>query len=225
MKHLLLNFHGVGETRKNLDPGEFAYWLPAARFAEIIAAAAQQPRERIGITFDDSNESDITTCAPILERHGFRACFFVLLGRIGKPGSLGAQDIRALHRAGHEIGSHGIAHLDWTRLDPGQLREEVEDSRLALSEIIGAEVKKAGIPFGRYNRCVLRALRRAGYERVYTSDGGLARKGRWLQPRISLRRDHGMDEIRALLDFRSSHYSCPLRGTKRRVKRWIKASL
>ena len=226
MRRLLLNFHGVGNTSRILDPGEFAYWLPADRFHEIVRLASRPDlRGSIGFTFDDSNESDITTSAPILERYGFRMTCFVLVNRIGRPGSLGAQEIRRLHRAGHEIGSHGMDHQDWTRLDAAELRHEVERSKEILEQIIGAPVRKAGIPFGSYNRRVLKALRRAGYEKVYTSDGGLAREKRWLQPRISLTRAHGMEEIRNMMAFRKSPLGTSLRIVRMGVKRRIKAAI
>jgi len=49
------------------------------------------------------------------------------------------------------------------------------------------------VPFGSYDRHVLRNLRRTGVTRVYTSDGGWARSGTWLQARTSIRSEDGPD--------------------------------
>jgi hypothetical protein len=45
------------------------------------------------------------------------------------------------------------------------------------------------LPFGAYDRRLLERLRTAGVAGVYSSDGGTAREGAWLQGRNSLRHD------------------------------------
>jgi hypothetical protein len=67
------------------------------------------------------------------------------------------------------------------------------EARRVLGELVGSEVSYAAVPFGSYDRRVLANLRRTGVTRVYTSDGGQARAGAWLQPRTSLRADDGPD--------------------------------
>ena len=42
-------------------------------------------------------------------------------------------------------------------------------------------VTEAACPFGSYDRCVLRSLRRHGYQRAYTSDPGTTRLHDWIQ--------------------------------------------
>jgi hypothetical protein len=58
-----------------------------------------------------------------------------------------------------------------------------------LAAITGKPVSRVAIPFGSYDRHVLRRLRQARVTRAYTSDGGRAKPGSWLQPRNSLRHD------------------------------------
>ena len=50
-------------------------------------------------------------------------------------------------------------------------------------------MSRVAIPFGSYDRHVLRWLRAVGVTRAYTSDGGRARPDAWLQARTSLRHD------------------------------------
>ena len=61
------------------------------------------------------------------------------------------------------------------------------------------KIIQAGIPFGRYNARVLSALRRAGYVRVYSSDGGAVKTSSWLMARTSLTREMNSASIEALL--------------------------
>ena len=113
----VLNFHGIGAPGRTPEPGEADYWIGVDRFHGVLdRIATHANHEQLAITFDDGNISDLVIAAPGLQQRGLKAEFFVLTGRIGKPGSLGAEDIRELMRAGMRIGSHGVAHKDWARL-------------------------------------------------------------------------------------------------------------
>ncbi|MCV3739484.1 polysaccharide deacetylase family protein [Rhizobium sp. TRM96647] len=186
----ILNFHGVGEPLRALEPGEAPYWLGVDRFRAVLDRIVDHPdRDRLSITFDDGNASDLLIAAPELQRRGLEAEFFVLSGRIGEAGSLDNEQIRALMRMGMRIGSHGVAHSDWSSLSAHALQHELGTSKAALEEICAAPVQSAAIPFGRYNAAVLRALRKAGYAVAYSSDGGSSATAAFLHPRTSLRQD------------------------------------
>ncbi len=153
---------------------------------EAVAEAA--PAQGLGVSFDDGNISDIELALPILLRHGLTARFFILAGRIGMPGYLGRAEIRELRAAGMAIGSHGINHRDWSAIEPGELRAETEDSRKVLGELLGEPVTEIACPFGRFDRRVLRAVWAAGYERLYTTEGGPGVRGWRVMPRTSVAR-------------------------------------
>ena len=193
MRHVILNFHGIGTPARPLDPGEERYWiLPELLCASLNLAARHANEVQVNVTFDDGNLSDIESGAPILEAMGLRATFFVLADRIGEDGYLRAEHVRELVARGHRIGNHGAAHVDWTGLDDAGLRHELVTAREIIEATAGQKVTEAGIPFGRYNARVLRALRRAGYTRVYSSDGGAVSEADWPMPRTSL--TYEMDE-------------------------------
>ena len=50
-------FHGIGTPRRDLEPGEDAYWIDADRFLRILDEIATWPSARI--SFDDANASDV----------------------------------------------------------------------------------------------------------------------------------------------------------------------
>ncbi|MGR3762414.1 polysaccharide deacetylase family protein (plasmid) [Roseobacteraceae bacterium NS-SX3] len=207
-----LNFHGIGVPQRELEPGEAPFWLSEAEFAAVLdrVAAAPDP-QRYVLTFDDGNLSDHEIALPALLERGLRARFFVLTGRLGTPGALTAAQVQELQAAGMRIGSHGIAHRAWPGLEDAALAQELTRSRAELEEILGREVREAGIPFGRYDARVLRALRRAGYGAAYSSDGGPMRRDAFLRPRSSLR--GGMDA--AALDALLAGQLAPLRRLRR----------
>lgn len=196
----IINFHGIGEPERALEPGEAPYWIGVDRFRAILDRIVAHPdRGMLAITFDDSNLSDLVIAAPELERRSLSAEFFVLTGRIGMPGSLSASDIRELLRRGMRIGSHGVDHRAWSDASEAELDHELTASRAALEAICERPVRSAAIPFGRYNARVLRGLRKAGYCVAYTSDGGTAGASAFLRPRTSVRSDMGWPSLEAIL--------------------------
>jgi peptidoglycan/xylan/chitin deacetylase (PgdA/CDA1 family) len=217
-----LNFHGLGAPERVLEPGEAPYWLGAGQFEGILDRIAAHPeRARIRITFDDGNCSDATIALPLLLARGLKAEFFVLSGRIGQAGSLDESDIAALGDAGMDLGSHGIAHVDWTGLSPDALEAELAGSKARIEDICGTRVRAAGIPFGLYNSAVLMALRAAGYETAWSSDGGTMRESDFPRARTSLRGAMTPGEIDAILAGRMA----PVRRLRRALgmarKRWL----
>ncbi len=207
----ILNFHGIGAPDRPFDPGEQPYWISERLFGEIVALIAPAARAgRVGVTFDDGNRSDAAIALPVLREAGVRATFFVLAGRVDAPEFLTRGDIAALEAAGMTIGSHGFDHVDWRRLDaPGRQRELIE-ARAALRALCAGEVATAAIPFGAYDRTVLKHLKAAGYDAAYTSDGGPAGRGP-VFARTSVRGDMTPEDVGMLLSGRER----PLRRLRR----------
>lgn len=195
---VILNVHGVGPTPRELDPGEDQTWVTVEQFEQVLDAVVG--RSDVRITFDDGNASDIEIGLPMLLERGLKAEFFPLAGKLDEPGRVTREDVRKLLEAGMTIGSHGWAHRDWRRIDDRQAAEEMGDSHRVLADIIGRPVTSVAIPFGSYDRHVLARLRRARVTRVYTSDGGRANPGSWLQARNSLRHDVGAEWVNHVLD-------------------------
>lgn len=84
--------------------------------------------------------------------------------------------VRALHQAGHEIGSHSLTHSLLAELPDARVKEEVEASRRELGEVIGTEVASFCYPSGSYDARVLGAVQAAGYECAVTTRWGLNRR-------------------------------------------------
>jgi peptidoglycan/xylan/chitin deacetylase (PgdA/CDA1 family) len=213
-----LTFHGIGAPERPLEPGEENVWVSHAQFLSLLDAGTD--RGDVTVTFDDGNASDFEHALPALNERGLRATFFVVAGRLGTPGFLDADGTRALAEAGMEIGCHGMRHRPWRGLAQSALYEELIDAKAILERTGGRPVTRAACPFGSYDRRTLRNLRRCGYEHVYTSDGGTARPGDFLQARNSVgpQDDPGLLERIAALD--TSVHRALRRHAKLAVKRW-----
>jgi len=184
MKVANVTFHGIGNTGTDVCAEERDVWLREAQFKAVLEVI----RGRVGvcITVDDGNASDMEIVAPALRERNMGASFFVPVGLLGQSGYMSKSDVRQLAEAGFVIGSHGMKHLDWRKLNDDDLRCEVHDSRQILEQMIGRSVREASCPFGSYDLRVLRFLKQAGYRRVYTSDRGSASRQAWLQARNTI---------------------------------------
>ena len=179
----ILNFHGLGPPPATVPLAEHEYWLAPERFAALLVTARELTAASgvdLAITFDDGNRSDWAEAVPRLEALGLRASFFVLAGRLNRPGYLSPADLRELARRGMTIGSHGFDHVDWRGCAAGELDRELIGARRVIEDAVGAPVTHVGVPFGAYDRRVLKRLRALGYTAIHTSDGGFA-------PRLGLR--------------------------------------
>ena len=72
----------------------------------------------------------------VLGKHNTRCTFFVL----GEVAEKFPDEIREIHRAGHEIGSHGYRHLPLFEQEPQQFEAEMRKSLDFLQDLIGEPV-------------------------------------------------------------------------------------
>lgn len=195
-----LCFHGIGTCATERETGESRYWVSTPTFLNILDAVTDEPAIRL--SFDDGNASDVDVAMPALRDRGLTATFFPLAGRLKDPASLSANDLRELRSAGMRIGSHGWDHVPWRGLAVSEAKRELDDARVALSEASGGAINEAALPLGRYDKTLLRRLKAAGYDTVYTSDRFPARPTSWLQARYSATSSDTETSIRRLLRVR-----------------------
>jgi peptidoglycan/xylan/chitin deacetylase (PgdA/CDA1 family) len=119
-------------------------------------------RPLVAITFDDGYRDNVRHAAPLLERHGLPATFFVATGIIGTdrpyPHDVwngGAHvpamvwdDVRALRDAGFGIGSHTETHIDCGRAPLEEIRRELVGSRATLRRELQLDTVMFAYPYG-----------------------------------------------------------------------------
>lgn len=143
------------------------------------------PERALVLTFDDGYASHLDLVAPLLLRYRFSGTFFVVPALIETQGYLSWQDLRKLAFLGMEIGSHGMSHRPLTGLAPQDIEQELTMSKHRLEEQLGVPIRALAIPRGAWNRQILEATQRAGYEAVWLSHIGT--NGRETNP-FALRR-------------------------------------
>jgi peptidoglycan/xylan/chitin deacetylase (PgdA/CDA1 family) len=120
---------------------------------------------------------------------------------MSEPGFLSAAQIRALDRAGMDIGDHTAHHVDLALLSSAQLRTETAGSRHALEAVVGHPVYSFAYPFGAYDAAAVAAVRAAGFTFAYTTTGGTTESTRapLTMPRIHVGRSETPEGLLSLL--------------------------
>jgi peptidoglycan/xylan/chitin deacetylase (PgdA/CDA1 family) len=213
----VLNFHLIGKPKRKLADGEDDVCVDRLQFLEILDVVSG--RSDVRLTFDDGNRSDVTDALPELMRRGLRAEFFICPARFGIPEFVDVGEVRELRAAGMSLGSHGMDHVRWRRLGRSGIDREIVQAKHALENALEAPVEAAACPFGAYDRRTLKALRDAGFKRVYTSDGGRAGSRDWLVARNTVRRSDSAESIERMLNG-SGGTTSVVHAAKRWIKRW-----
>ena len=142
------------------------------------------------LTFDDGWRDALTTVAPLLNRLGLRATFFICPGgfgnhhpRFGEEATvITAAEARALHDAGMELASHSVSHPDLRECSDSDLKAELVGSRAAVEAITGERCLTLAYPTGLHDARVERAAADAGYQLAFACESGPWR--RFAVPRV-----------------------------------------
>ncbi|GLW24700.1 hypothetical protein Mame01_47420 [Microbispora amethystogenes] len=141
----------------------------AAHAARQAAAPAHGTRKAarsavpiVALTFDDGT-ADHLAVAKMLSKRGLKGTFYVNSARLGTSGrylSVGA--LRAIARAGHEIGGHTLRHPHLSDESEAVQQSEICDDRRALLKL-GFAPRSFAYPFGDYDEITKQLAMRCGY--------------------------------------------------------------
>lgn len=131
-----------------------SYFVP--RLTTVLSKKTLLRRSPIGIisfTFDDFPRSAFTVGGRILNRYGMAGTYYVAGGLTdtqenGVP-CHALSDIKNAIESGHEIGSHGYAHLRYSNLLSAEIEADLAKNEQFLANISGgARPKSFSYPFG-----------------------------------------------------------------------------
>lgn len=115
------------------------------------------------------------------------------------------EQLREMHAAGFEIGSHGVHHLILAKLTQDRLMMELEDSRRDLQRELGGDVDMLAYPVGgprAFDNRVIEATKKAGYKAACSYMFGVNRRdslNRYALYRLPVEREMGTGWFAAML--------------------------
>jgi peptidoglycan/xylan/chitin deacetylase (PgdA/CDA1 family) len=147
-------------------------------------------RPRLLVTFDDGYRSNHDVAAPLLEKHGFRACYFLPEAEIATDRAAADAafvkatnepeprmtwpEARALETRGHRVGCHTRTHVRLADDLPAErLADEITLAGRDIAKRLGHPVEDfcwVGGEEWSYGAGAFDEIRRAGYRRVFMTN-------------------------------------------------------
>ncbi|MBO5646236.1 MAG: polysaccharide deacetylase family protein [Clostridia bacterium] len=144
-------------------------------------------KKAVTFSYDDGITQDIRLIE-LLNRYGLKCTFNLNSGLLGKPGILWREeqhishykihpsDVKSVYE-GHEVAVHTLTHPSLPGKDEEFIIRQVEDDRIALSELVGYEVVGMAYPCGpNDDRCasIIREHTGVKYARTVTDTDSFA---------------------------------------------------
>ncbi|MFF5211295.1 polysaccharide deacetylase family protein [Streptosporangium sp. NPDC000396] len=138
-------------------------------FGQVAQAGSGTPETVVAIGFDDGDATHVAA-ARMLQKRGVRGTFYINSATLGNEGKLTRDQVKAIARAGHEIGGHTLNHSRLTELTSDLQREQICDDRRALLGM-GYRATTFAYPFGAVDADAMRTAARCGYNAARTVGG------------------------------------------------------
>lgn len=150
----------------------------------------QGKKKAITFSYDDGVTQDVRLAA-LFHKYGMKATFNLNSGLLGRAGELvrdgvtishnkvNPADVRHIYE-GHEVAVHTLTHPILTRVeDDGEVIRQVEEDRIALSDLAGYEVVGMAYPGGGINNddrvaALIREHTGVRYARALETDGSFS---------------------------------------------------
>lgn len=186
-RKIVLLYHSIGDSpwglseRSFIDQLEWLYEHCTVLPLSSLIHASSSDKIQVAITFDDGYASLYHTVAKKLADKNLNATVYINTGWMGENetyrkrsnANLGHypnehfliwQEVEALKRAGWEIGSHGVNHFNFSKLDLDVMREELSSSKAHIEDYLKIKCAHLAYPWGRYSKNVKDVACQLGYQ-------------------------------------------------------------
>jgi peptidoglycan/xylan/chitin deacetylase (PgdA/CDA1 family) len=193
----ILMYHSVSDTLEQVHPYYRTVTAPAVfeeqmKFLAASGYTTVRPNEVVDhiqgervlrcprpivITFDDGFLDFYVHAFPILEKYGLQATMYLPTAYIGREGKqfqhvecMTWSQVRELHKAGVEFGSHTVNHPQLRTLPADRVREELVCSKAEIEDELGGPIGSFAYPYafpeadGAFCKMFRDTLEAAGYQ-------------------------------------------------------------
>lgn len=118
------------------------------------------PDKKVALSFDAAwGNEDTQKILSILKKKKVHATFFMTGGWIEKY----PDDVKAIQKAGHELGNHSENHKQMSTLSAEECKEEIMKPHEKVKELTGVDMKVFRPPYGDYNDTLIETANACGY--------------------------------------------------------------
>lgn len=170
---------------------------------ELMEPDTKLKSPKVILSFDDGYEDNFTDAFPILKEFGYSAIFYLPYNFIGKDDMyprdkkesnliqhnriMDWTQIKSIHNAGMEIGSHTLSHQNLTKMNATKAKKEIFESKNRLEQKLGLKVTSFCYPGGYFNEKHVYWTEKAGYLSACTTANGCYQNGsKYKIPRIAV---------------------------------------
>lgn len=223
-RKIILLYHSVGNTPWALSKNKFdeqINWLcDNCKVLSLYDLISEKPSKEIqvSISFDDGYACLYDYALPIFSDKKITGTIFINTGWISDNSKLRNKSIGVLghypnetflvwneicdfYNENWEIGSHGVNHLDFTKLDNQRMELELSLSKKHIEERLKCPCLYFAYPWGRYSRQVKHEVSKAGYRYgIAGYHGPLTSKCDFLSlPRINISKEYTFHDFKNIV--------------------------
>ena len=130
---------------------------------ELPIYRVQTDKPQVALTFDTAwGNEDITKILDTLKQHNIHATFFMTGQWVEKY----PDDVKAIQKAGHDLGNHAENHKHMPLLDNDAMCDEINKVTEKVKKLTGTTMNLFRPPYGDYNNQLIIQAKNCGYYTV-----------------------------------------------------------
>lgn len=130
---------------------------------ELPIYCVDTPKKEIALSFDAAwGNEDTQKILKTLKKNDVHVTFFMTGGWIEKY----PDDVKAIAKAGHELGNHSENHKQMSKLSTEECKEEIMTPHEKVKKLTGKDMKVFRPPYGDYNDTLINAVHTCGYQAI-----------------------------------------------------------
>lgn len=148
--------------------------LTMAQYIQIMKNGQGAPAKPVLITFDDGWQDNYTVAAPIMDKYGFKATFFIISNMIDIPDRVTTAQLKDLKKRGYDIGNHALNHERLTDYNYSEQMSILSQAKSKLETALGSKVISLSFPYGELNTDSITIVNLLGYQVSFSSYEGMS---------------------------------------------------
>jgi peptidoglycan/xylan/chitin deacetylase (PgdA/CDA1 family) len=120
-------------------------------------------KKQVALSFDAAwGNEDTAQILKVLKDNDVKVTFFMTGGWIERY----PEDVKAIYKAGHDLGNHSENHKQMSTLSSAECEEELQKAHDKIYKLTGEKMNLFRPPYGDYNNTVLDVAKSMGYHTV-----------------------------------------------------------